>query len=150
MRPLRTLLAAGLLGFALIGATAGGALAYGNTAVYQIEISANGNGPGFGGGAWLWIELDVDASGAHTGDYTGSDCGHEGPGPGNNGAAPDMGEITNWTSNGTTLTIYGVTLFGGTVPVTITVPATYGHYVSTIYQTFGLPFDGWSQNQVAP
>jgi hypothetical protein len=150
MKILRIVAVGALLAVASLGFSTSGALAYGGSAVYQIEISANGNGPGVGGGVWLWIELDVDASGAHTGDYTGADCVHQGPGPGNNLAIPDIGDITSWTSDGEKLTIHGVVLAGGLFPATITVPAAYGHYVSTVYDTFGVPMPGWSQNQVAP
>jgi hypothetical protein len=57
---------AGLVG--AVGAWgAGGALAYGNGAVHQVEISAritpNLFGPGTGAGIWLWIELDGSQSG---------------------------------------------------------------------------------------
>ncbi|HEY8701052.1 MAG TPA: hypothetical protein VIM08_08835 [Arthrobacter sp.] len=121
------------------------ASAYGNTAVYQIELSANISGHD-GGGAWLWIELDSN----HTGDYKGSDCGHAGQ-----GAAADSGDVT-WWDNGSTLTITGVTLNGlGGFPTTITVPDTYGHYTGTIGSFLSLPpfipaGIGNSQLQVAP
>ncbi|MFF1881986.1 hypothetical protein ACFVVC_11030 [Pseudarthrobacter sp. NPDC058196] len=121
------------------------ASAYGNTAVYQIELSANVSGHN-GGGVWLWIELDQNG----TGDYKGSDCGHAGQ-----GAAPDSGDVT-WTDTGGTLTITGVKLNGlGGFPTTITVPDTYGHYTGTIgsYLTlpgFIPPFIGNTQLQVAP
>jgi len=46
-------------------------------------------------------------------------------------AARDLGDVT-WSSFGGTLTILGVVLNGfgpiGPVPVTITLPSTYGHY----------------------
>jgi hypothetical protein len=121
------------------------ASAYGNTAVYQIELSANISGHQ-GGGVWLWIELDSNG----TGDYKGSDCGHAGQ-----GAAPDSGDVT-WTHTGGTITITGVTLNGlEGFPTTITVPDRYGHYKGTIgtYLTlpsFIPPFLGNSQLQVAP
>ena len=87
MRPLRTLLAAGLLGFALIGATAGGALAYGKAdqPLAQIELSANCNNASFPlcapspeggvglGGLWVWTEIDS----GWTADYTGAICNHD-------------------------------------------------------------------------
>lgn len=112
---------------------------YGNTAVYQVEISANSGGPS-GGGAWLWIELNSQGGG----DYAGSDCGHS------SGALPDRGDVTSWSSANGTLTINGVALFGGAFPVTITVPSKYGHYSETPVQVFGLPFPGFAQVQVAP
>jgi hypothetical protein len=84
---------------------------YGNTAVYQIEISANSTGPS-GGGAWLWIEL----SSAHTGTYAGSDCGH------GFGAVADTGDVT-WSSASGVLTVSDV-VFNGLAgfPVGIRVP----------------------------
>jgi hypothetical protein len=136
---------------ASLAAVAGGlslaapASAYGNTAMFQIEISANISGHD-GGGAWLWIELDRDG----TGDYKGSDCGHAGQ-----GASPDSGEV-KWTDSGGTLTIKGVQLNGleGFV-TTITVPDTYGHYTGTIGSYMTLPpfipsSIGNTQLQVAP
>jgi len=121
---------------------------YGNTAVYQIEISGNFTSPTGGFGVWLWIELNADG----TGDYAGSDCGHS-PG-GFSGAAPANGDVT-WTLSGDTLVIQGVTLLGGTVPVTITVPSTLGHYtydaISAVIHTPFLPFiPGSTIVQVAP
>jgi hypothetical protein len=145
-RFLGTLAIASSLVGALVLSTAGSVLAYGNDAAYQIEISGNYNVPGFGFGVWLWIELDANG----TGDYTGSDCGHEGPGLA--GAAADRGDVT-WTTDGTTLTINGVVLNGvppNGVPVTITVPADYGHYKTSIAAVFGVPLPGWVQLQVAP
>jgi hypothetical protein len=107
MRPLRTLLAAGLLAFALVGATTGGALAYGKAdqPLAQIEFSANCNNPsiplcftppaGFGvGGIWLWIEIDAN----QTGDVADAACGHiKGLGA---GAGSIRGDITWWPSTG--------------------------------------------------
>lgn len=121
------------------------ASAYGNTAVFQIELSANISGHD-GGGAWLWIELDSN----YTGDYKGSDCGHAGQ-----GAAANSGEVT-WWDDGTNLTIKGVVLNGlGGFPTTITVPDTYGHYTGTVGSFLTLPGFipsdiGNSQLQVAP
>lgn len=126
-------------------ALAAPASAYGNTAMYQIELSANASGRQ-GGGVWLWIELDSNG----TGDYKGSDCGH-----GGQGAAADSGDVT-WTMSNGTLTINGVILNGlEAYPTTITTPATYGHYTGTIgsYLTlpsFIPPFIGNTQLQVAP
>ena len=102
------------------------ASAYGNTAVYQIELSANISGHA-GGGVWLWIELDSNG----TGDYNGSDCGHAGQ-----GAAADSGGVS-WSDNGGTLTITGVTLNGlGGFPTVITVPA-------TSYEPSSVMSSGW-------
>jgi len=126
------------LGMMIMGPTPAAA-DYGNTAVYQIEISANSSGPS-GGGAWLWIELDSNG----TGTYAGSDCGH------GSGAISDIGDVTSWSSSGGVLTIHGVALFGGLAPVIVTVPSTFGHYTETVPQVFGLPFPGWAQVQVAP
>jgi hypothetical protein len=123
---------------ALAAATAASA-DYGNTAVNQIEISANSIGPS-GGGAWLWIELSSDG----TGTYTGSDCGH------GFGAVADNGNVS-WSSSGGVLTINGVVFNGlGGLPVQITVPSTNGHYPETVFQVFGIPFPGFAQVQVAP
>jgi hypothetical protein len=135
----------GGLGGALLLASAGTALGYGNSAIYQVEISANWTGGSTGAGVWLWIELDAD----HTGDYTGSDCGHGFEGPGTAGAVADRGDVT-WTSDGTTLTIHGVVLNGPGFPVTITVPAAYGHLSTSLAAVFNVPFPGWAQVQVAP
>ena len=126
------------LGMLITGATPASA-DYGNTAVYQIEISANSPGPS-GGGAWLWIELSSDG----TGTYAGSDCGH------GFGAVSDKGDAT-WSSADGLLTIHGVVLNGlGGFPVAISVPSTDGHYSETIFQVFGVPFPGFAQVQVAP
>lgn len=126
-------------------AAAGPAAAdYGPGAVYQVEITANLGGPG-GGGIWLWIALYPNG----TGDYRGSDCGH------GEGAAPDSGDVT-WQASGGTLTISGVTLTGlNGMPVTIRVPAAYGHYPysgNPFGAIFGLGFleGGFAQVQVAP
>jgi hypothetical protein len=127
------------VGMAMSGGAAPAAADYGNTAVYQIEISANSIGPS-GGGAWLWIELDSNG----TGTYAGSDCGH------GDGAVADSGDITSWSSSGGVLTISGVALFGGLAPVTIHVPSTHGNYIETISQVFGLPFPGFAVVEVAP
>jgi hypothetical protein len=117
---------------------------YGNTAVYQVEISANGVGASQGGGVWLWIELSADQSGT----YAGADCGREGPGAA--GAASDSGPVT-WTSGSGWLTISGVRLNGlGGLPVTIHVKSTDGHYVTTISSVFGIGFPGWAQVTIAP
>jgi len=113
---------------------------YGNTAVYQVEISANSSGSN-GGGAWLWIELSSNG----TGTYAGSDCGHR-----NGPAASDKGDVT-WVSGGGWLTITGVVFNGfGGLPVTITVHSTLGHYATTPFAVFGLPFPGFAQVTIAP
>jgi len=132
--------AASALGLGMLISGASPASAdYGNTAVYQVEISANSGGPS-GGGAWLWIELSSDG----TGTYAGSDCGH------GFGAASDKGDVT-WSSADGVLTINGVVLNGlGGLPVVISVPSTRGHYAETIFQVFGVPFPGFAQVQVAP
>ncbi len=116
---------------------------YGNTAVRQIEISANVPG-NQGGGAWLWIELSSNG----TGTYAGADCGRGAP-----GASSDKGDVT-WTSNGTTISISGVVFNGfGGLPVPVTVPWKTGHYAGTIQSDFpSLVFlpPGFSQTTVAP
>jgi hypothetical protein len=155
-RMLAVFVATGALAAGLLAALAGGASAdYGPGALYQVEITANESGP-TGGGIWLWIELSPSGGSttSGTGDYAGSDCGH------GMGAASDRGDVT-WSSSGGTLTITGVELNGfgplSPVPVTITVPSTYGHYsyptnaLTTIFA--GLPFfvtGGRAQVQVAP
>jgi hypothetical protein len=148
-------LAAGALATACVAGTAAPASAdYGARAIYQVEITANQSGPN-GGGIWLWIELTPSAeSTTGSGDYSGSDCGH------GHGAAADNGDVT-WSSSNGTLTISGVVLNGfgplGPVPVTISVPSTYGHYAypknafTSIFS--GLPpfiTGGSAQVQVAP
>jgi len=77
-----------------------------------------------------------------------------GHGFGASGAFHDTGEVT-WTSDGTTLTIEGAAIFGNTVPITITVPARFGHYSKSFAQVFNVPalggaLPGWAQVQVAP
>jgi hypothetical protein len=134
-----------LLGGVML-ATAGPALAYGNTQVYQVELSANISGPN-GGGAWLWFGLSSDG----TGDYHGSDCGHK-QGP----ATSDGGDVTwEFINNGTEVQISGVVLNGLGFSATVTVPAAFGHYTGTIGSFITLPpfippFVGSSQLQVAP
>jgi hypothetical protein len=134
-----TLVAAAAFAAGVLGT--GNASAYGNDAVHQVEISSsitpNFFGPGTGGGIWLWIELDgTSATSGGTGDYTGSDCLHHTPIAPVTGASPDRGDV-RWTSNGTTITIYGVVLGGG-VSVTITVPLS-GHESTDNASVFSLP-----------
>jgi hypothetical protein len=131
---------------AFAAALAGGASAdYGNTAVYQIELSMNIPGHE-GGGVWLWIELSSDGSA----DYSGSDCGHAGQ-----GAVSDKGSAT-WSDSGGSITITGILLNGlGGFPTTVTVPDTYGHYTGTDASFLTLPAFipagiGFTQLQVAP
>ena len=136
--------AASLAGAILLGGAGSAFAAYGSSAVYQVEISANGVGASQGGGVWLWIELNANG----TGDYTGSDCGREGPGAA--GAAPAKGDVT-WSSSGGWLTINGVVLNGlGGLPVTIKVSSSMGHYKTTIFGVLGVGFPGWAQVTVAP
>ena len=123
---------------------------YGSGALFEVEISANLTGPQ-GGGIWLWIELTPNAgtTTAGTGNYAGADCGH------GQGAVSDKGDVT-WVSSGGKLTISGVNLMGlGGIPITITVPSTYGHYPETFGSTFAglppfVPSNGPAQVQVAP
>jgi hypothetical protein len=143
---IRMLLVASVLAIAAAGFAAAPALAdYGRGAQYQIELSANLPG-NQGGGVWLWITLNSNG----TGDYAGADCGR-------GGASSDKGNITSWSSDGTTLTINGVALNGfGGFPTTVTVPAKYGHYTGTLGSFLTLPLPppvlsaGFSQLQVAP
>jgi hypothetical protein len=136
---------AALLGAGMLTAATPALADYGNTAVYQIELSANISGHD-GGGAWLWLELSSDGSV----DYQGSDCGHAGQ-----GAAHDGGETT-WSMSGNQLVIPSVVLNGlGGFPATITTPAKLGHYTGTIGTFITLPpfipaGIGNSQLQVAP
>jgi hypothetical protein len=99
-----------------------------------------------GNGAWLWIELNANG----TGDYAGAICIHTGP-AGLNGAESDTGDVT-WTDTSGTLTITGISLIHHTVPVTITVPDSYGHYTepSASVMTPNLITGGTAQIQVAP
>jgi hypothetical protein len=126
-------------------ATAGPASAYGNSEVYQVELSANISGSA-GGGVWLWFGLSSD----HTGDYHGADCGHK-----NGRATSDGGNVT-WQVVGNQVVISGVVLNGlGGFPATVTVPATDGHYTGTVGSFITLPpfippGIGSSQLQVAP
>jgi hypothetical protein len=93
VRILRTVLLAGLLTAASLGAGAGNVAAYGHDdhPLAQIELSGNCNNPefplcfpfdqgGFGlGGVWLWIEIDDDdivGDGSGMADVAGSICGH--------------------------------------------------------------------------
>lgn len=127
---------------------------YGKGAQYQVEISDNCNGPSncdvaSGFGIWLWIELNADG----TGDYQGTDCAHQAitPTGTSSGAAHESGDVT-WSAANGWITINGVKLLGGQVPVTITVPATYGHYsesTAQVFPTFFIPA-GIAQLQVAP
>ncbi|SRR5579871_2536391 len=117
---------------------------YGNTAVRQIEISANVPG-NQGGGAWLWIELSGPGT-SGTGTYAGADCGR-------GGAVSDKGDVSWWT-DGTTIFISGVVFNGfGGLPVPVTVPWKTGHYAGTIQSDFpslGFLPTGFSQTTVAP
>jgi hypothetical protein len=130
-------------GFAGVGSASAD---YGNTAVRQIEISANVPG-NTGGGAWLWIELNSNGNAlSGTGTYAGSDCAR-------GGAASDKGDVT-WVSDGTTIRISGVVFNGfGGLPVPVTVPWKTGHYAGTVQSDFpSLVFlpPGFSQTTVAP
>jgi hypothetical protein len=149
-----TVVATATLAAALLAATAGPASAhYGPGAQYQIEISANNVGGVPGDGVWLWIALNSDG----TADYAGATCIHTGSllgHPGLNGASSDRGDAS-WADTGGTLTITGVALLGGVLPVTITVPDAYGHYVRPSDSVItavspGFAIGGSAQVQVAP
>ena len=144
-----------LVGMLLLSGTGTARADYGNGAVYQIEISGNCNGPtscipGFvrGYGVWLWAELDANG----TGSYEAADCGH---GFGDSAGFHDSGDV-QWTSDGTTLTLTGATIFGpNKVPIIVTVPARDGHYAEAFAQAILVPalggaLPGWAQVQVAP
>jgi hypothetical protein len=146
-RTAATVAASALLGFGVVAATAAPAAAdYGSGNIYQIEISSNVAGPD-GFGVWVWFALSPSAGSttSGTGDYAGSDCGH------GFGAVADLGEVT-WSVSGGTLTITGFVLNGfNGLPVTITVPAAYGHYSTDVASVFqGAPPGGFSEVQVAP
>ena len=99
-----------------------------------------------GNGAWLWIELNANG----TGDYTGAICIYAGSG-GLNGAESDTGDVT-WSDTAGTLTITGITVIHHTVPLTITVPDSHGHYTepSASVMAPNLITGGTAQIQVAP
>lgn len=129
---------------------------YGNTAVRQIELSANINGHE-GGGVWLWIELSSNG----TGDYTGSDCGHAGQGAVADNGDVEWHEVEGESEGEAKLVIEGITLNGlAEWPTTVTVPAAIGHYTGAIGTFLTLPpfiippevaeIIGNSQLQVAP
>ncbi len=147
------LVMAGMASGLVLGPATSAFADYGNGAQYQIEISDNCNGlqscqVAQGDGIWLWVELNANG----TGDYKGADCVHGLPTPNGtvSGAFHDSGDVT-WTSSGGVLTITGVTIIGGSVPLTITVPAKYGHYVKAPAQIFpSFPIVGMAQVQVAP
>jgi hypothetical protein len=154
-RALAMLAAGAIVGLLVLSSTGTARADYGRGVVYQIEISANCNGPttcipGFvqGYGVWLWAELDAD----HMGNYEAADCGH---GFGDNAGFHDSGEV-QWSSDGTTLTITGATIFGpNKVPIILTVPAQYGHYAESFAQVVDVPalggaLPGWAAVQVAP
>jgi hypothetical protein len=138
----RVLLASCALVIVALGATTGGAAAYGRAdgPLAQIEFSGNCNNPdiplcfpppsGFGlGGIWFWIEIDAGG----TGDIAGAGCGHDRAGSG--GAGPIRGEITWWGSVGPqgaaffvdpNNRYYNVDLGDGGPPLSF--PQTVGHY----------------------
>jgi hypothetical protein len=153
------LMAVALAGGILVRTSGTAHADYGNGAVYQVEISDNCVGPGTcipgvikGFGIWFWAELDANG----TGDYEAADCGHFGPGnvPGVTGAFHDGGDVTwHFTGNGT-IEIDGAAIFGNTVPMTIVIPAQFGHVVmatSDVITVAGFPpLPGVAQIQVAP
>lgn len=137
MRTVRLAILAGVLAAASLGATAGGAAAYGHAdrPLAQIEVSVNCNNLDLcdsPGGVWAWIEIDADG----TGDAAGAGCQHV-PGIGG-GAGSLRGEIVWEYSTGTdgasfvagidpTNTYYLVSA-DGQPPVAF--PVTRGHYSS--------------------
>jgi hypothetical protein len=151
-RPLLASLATGALAAALLAAGPASA-DYGRGAQFQVEISANNVGGVPGDGVWLWIALNADG----TGDYSGATCIHTGSlqgHPGLNSASSDRGDVT-WKDSGGNLTITGIALLGGALPVTITAPDVYGHYVrpsDSIITTLipGFAIGGNAQVQIAP
>jgi len=156
LRFVRLAAALALSGSFVAVATASPALAdYGKASTYQVEISANmpANfaGPGTGGGIWLWIQLGGGLT-SGTGDYQGSDCLHGATNPiGPQGTFADHGTVS-WSSDGTTVTIQGV-IIGGVIPVTVTVPAHYGHLTTdmpSVFPGIAPPGFGTANVQVAP
>jgi hypothetical protein len=165
MRRLSRFLVAGTGAVALLGGgliTAGPAHAYGNTAVYQLTVSANCNnrnsplcGPqGFGyGGFWGWIELDGNSSGG-TADVQLTFCSHGG-GAAQHGSASDVPWMQETTS---AAALSGAGIFplgvnpGSTATASYLVipglgfafPGTVGHY------TLRLAPQVFEQVQVAP
>lgn len=146
--------AGAMAGSLLMGSATSAFADYGSGNQYQIEISDNCNGlqnclVAQGDGVWLWIELNADG----TGDYQAADCAHnvvEPNGTTISGAFHDSGDTT-WSVTNGVITINGVRLLGGAVPVTITVPANDGHYTETASQIFpNFPIPGEAQVQVAP
>lgn len=142
----RAALAGALAGPAVLAAAPSAFADYGTGAQYQIEISDNAPGGVLGNGAWLWIELNTNG----TGDYAGAICIHTGS-AGLNAAESDTGDVT-WSDTGGTLTISGISLIHHTVPVTLTVPDTYGNYTepSSSVMTPNLIVGGTAEVQVAP
>lgn len=62
---------------------------------------------------------------------------------------------TQLSANDPTIIIEGAAIPGNAIPITITVPARYGHYSKTFAQVFHIPalggeLPGWAQVQVAP
>lgn len=101
---------------------------YGSGAAYQVAVSTSSSL----GGIWLWIELDRGG----TGEYQGADCVHAPHTLFGVGTSADSGMV-NWTSNGSTLTITGLSLADGVFgPQTVEVPASDGHYVLDFYTVF--------------
>src|SRR5690349_14205367 len=102
---------AGVLAAVALGATTGGAAAYGHAdrPLAQIEVSVNCNNRDLCdplGGIWVWIEIDTGG----TGDAAGAQCAHiQGVGA---GAVSIRGEITWSYSTGTD----GATFVAGVDP----------------------------------
>jgi hypothetical protein len=152
------LLAAGALLIGLLLSSAPTAKAdYGPGVQYQIEISANCNGQtncvlAKGFGIWFWAELSPGG----TGEYQAADCAHFGS-AGGSGSFHDSGPEA-WSVTGNTLTITGAAILGNSVPIVITVPATYGHSTMPFgdvikvpaFGELGLGLPGTAQVQVAP
>lgn len=150
---LAPLAAGALAGGVLLGGAPSASADYGSGAQYQVEISDNCHGltncdVAAGFGVWLWIELNADG----TGDYQGTDCAHQASTPTDavSGAAHESGDVA-WSAADGWITIEGVRLLGGAVPVTVTVPAALGHYTEPTAQFFPtfVPA-GTAQVQVAP
>ncbi len=139
MRPKRlaALLAALALALGMLGASAGGVMAYGSASqpLAQLTLSANCDNPSFGlckivglGGIWAWVEIDA----GNTGDMTGAECSHGSF----NGAISIKQDITWETMSGAQIAQLGIPLFAPDPTNTYYVvnelgfafPVTAGHY----------------------
>jgi hypothetical protein len=87
---------------------------YGDSAQFQVEISANTPAVGF----WLWAELVPGQSS----DYEETDCLHLGGGPATDTAAHDSGSLTSWSVSNGTVTMTGMKIIDGLETATVSAP----------------------------